>query len=154
MPNGIIVVDREGCIQQINPAGEKILNMTQDTIKGCLAARVFSSLDLSNVLQKAHHLVGVQAQMNDVMVLCNISPMGEMEGAVIVFQALTDFDRVALELEATKRLYETLLTVTNNAYEAKMKFRLSKVVPTLFPVCLLCAKGELLEQWAKLFFRN
>lgn len=118
MPNGLIVVDQNNRIQQMNPSGEKILGMKQEALKGCLFDSVFPSLDLSVVLKQSQHLVGVQTQMNQVTVLCNISPVGEVAGAVIVFQALTDLDKVALELDTTKRLYETLLTVTNIAYEA------------------------------------
>ena len=118
MPNGIIVVDQNNYIQQINPAGEKILELEQEALKGRLFDNVFTSLDLSGVLKQSQHLVGVQTQMNQVTVLCNISPVSEVAGAVIVFQAFTDLDQVALELDATKRLYETLLTVTNIAYEA------------------------------------
>ena len=118
MPNGIIVVDRNNRIQQMNPSGEKILGMKQEALKGCLFSSVFSNLDLSVVLNQSQHLVGVQTQLNQVNVICNISPLGEVAGAVIVFQALTDLDQVALELDSTKRLYETLFTVTNIAYEA------------------------------------
>lgn len=118
MPNGLIFVDRNNRIQQINPSGEKILGLKRESLKGCLFESVFPGLDLSVVLKQSQHLVGMQAQMNKVAVLCNISPVGQVAGAVIVFQAFTDLDQVALELEATKRLYETLLTVINIAYEA------------------------------------
>ncbi len=118
MPNGLIVIDRNKRIQQINPSGQKILGLEQEALMGRLFNSVFPSLDLSGVLKYSQHLVGVQTQMNQVTVLCNISPLSELAGAVIVFQALTDLDQVALELDATKRLYETLLTVTNIAYEA------------------------------------
>lgn len=118
MPNGIIVVDRNNRIQQINPSGEKILGLEQEGLQGHLFSNVFPGLNLSGVLKQSQHLIGVQTEMNQVSVLCNISPVGEGAGAVIVFQALTDFEQVALELDATKRLYETLLTVTNIAYEA------------------------------------
>lgn len=118
MPNGILVVDRDSRILQINPSGGKILKLEQDSIKGRLLSSVFPDLDLTGVLRQSQHLVGVQTEMNRVKVLCNISPVGDLAGAVIVFQALTDFDQVALELDATKRLYETLLTVTDIAYEA------------------------------------
>lgn len=118
MPNGLIFVDRNNRIQQMNPSGEKILGLKQETLKGCLFDSIFPSLDLSVVLKQSQHLVGMQTEMNKVAVLCNISPVGEVAGAVIVFQALTDFDQAALELDVTKRLYETLLIVTNIAYEA------------------------------------
>ncbi|TGE39023.1 PAS domain-containing protein [Desulfosporosinus fructosivorans] len=118
MPNGLIFVDQNNCIQQMNPSSERILGLKQEALKGCLYDSVFPGLDLAVVLNQSQHLVGIKTQMNKVTVLCNISPVGEAAGAVIVFQAFTDLDRVALELDATKRLYETLLTVTNIAYEA------------------------------------
>ncbi|MBC2722121.1 sigma-54-dependent Fis family transcriptional regulator [Desulfosporosinus sp.] len=118
MPNGIIVVDQDNRIQQINPAGEKILGLKQEALKEKFFDTVISGLNLDLILRESQYLVGVQTEMNQVKVLCNISPVGELAGAVIVFQALTDLDQVALELDATKRLYETLLTVTNIAYEA------------------------------------
>lgn len=118
MPNGLIVLDQNQHIQSLNPAGERILGMKQESLKGSLLKRVFPSLDWSEVLNQSQHHVGVHAQLNKVPVLCNISPIGEDGGAVIVFQALNDLDQVAQELDATKRLYETLLTVTNIAYEA------------------------------------
>lgn len=118
MPNGLIFVDQNNRIQQMNPSSEKILGLKQEKVKGCLFDSVFPGIDLDVVLTQSQHLVGIRTQMNKVTVLCNISPVGEVAGAVIVFQAFTDLDQVALELEATKRLYETLLTVTNIAYEA------------------------------------
>ncbi|TGE33493.1 sigma 54-interacting transcriptional regulator [Desulfosporosinus sp. Sb-LF] len=145
MPNGIIVVDRNNCIQQINPAGEKILDLKQKTIIGCLFGSVFPTIDLNAVLKRSQHMVGVQMQMqiNQVTVLCNINPVGETKGAVIVFQALTDFHQVALELDATKRLYETLQTVINNAYEVILVVDdQSKITLVNEAACLLFGKRE------------
>ena len=121
MHNGVIVLDRNHRIQYLNQSGETILGLKKETLQGCLFNSVFPHLDLKPVLKEGRVLVGKQEKLNTVKALCNISPIFEGQntaGAVIVFQPLTDLDQVALELEATKRIYETLLTITNIAYEA------------------------------------
>ncbi|MDI6812906.1 MAG: sigma 54-interacting transcriptional regulator [Desulfitobacteriaceae bacterium] len=121
MHNGVIVVDRNHRIQYLNQSGETILGLKKETLQGCLFNSVFPHLDLKPVLKEGRVLVGIQEKLNTVKALCNISPIfegGGTSGAVIIFQPLTDLDQVASELETTKRLYETLLTITNIAYEA------------------------------------
>ena len=121
MHNGIIVVDNRNCIQLINSAGEKMLGLEEQIIKGCSFTGIFPNIDLTPVFAESHLIVGVKEKLNGIKTLCNISPIVQdtgVAGAIIIFQALTDLDQVASELEATKRLYETLLTVLNIAYEA------------------------------------
>lgn len=118
LPHGLLVLDRETRILQLNPAGEKILGLKEEELNGSLLADAFPNIDPDFTLKSAQHLAGVQADMAGIKVLCNLSPVGRGAGAIVAFQALTELDQVASELEATKRLYETLLTVTNIAYEA------------------------------------
>lgn len=121
MHNGIIVVDKNKRIQLVNQSGEKILGLQQENIRGSIVDDVFPELNLDAVFKDARVIVGVKERLNGVKTLCNISPIvvdGGVAGAIIIFQALTDLDRVASELESTKRLYETLLAVLNIAYEA------------------------------------
>ncbi|KLU62889.1 nitrogen fixation protein VnfA [Peptococcaceae bacterium CEB3] len=118
LPHGLMVVDAGGRVERLNPAGVKILGLAEESLKECPLVDLCPGLDLSTVLQSAQHLLGVQAEMKGVKVLCNVSPVGEGAGAVIAFQAVTDLEQVALELETTKRLNETLATVLNIAYEA------------------------------------
>lgn len=82
---------------------------------------IFPDIDLTPVFEKSRLIIGAKEKLYGIKALCNISPIKDdngVAGAIIIFQALTDLDRVASELEATKRLYETLLTVLNIAYEA------------------------------------
>lgn len=120
MHNGIIVVNKHNRIEFINVSGEKILGLKQENIRGCLFESIFPDITLAPVLEESSLIVGVKEKLNGVKTLCNISPIVQnngIDGAIIIFQALTDLDQVASELEATKRLYETLLTVLNIAYE-------------------------------------
>jgi PAS domain S-box-containing protein len=121
MHNGIIVIDKNNRIQLINQTGEKILGLKQENIQGYLFDDIFPDLSLDSVIKDSRVIVGVKERLNGVKTLCNISPIiveNGVAGAIIIFQTLTDLDRVASELESTKRLYETLLTVLNIAYEA------------------------------------
>ncbi len=121
MHNGVIVADKNYRIRYVNSSGEKILKLRQEDLQGRSFNDVFPGIDLSSVIQAACSFIGVKQRLNGIKTLCNISPIRKEHGtagAIIIFQALTDLDHVASELEATKRLYETLLTVTNIAYEA------------------------------------
>ncbi len=121
MYNGVIVVDRSYSIKFLNDSGQRILKLRREELQGMPFNHIFPGIDLSAVLETACCLVGVKESLNGVASLCNISPMlgtGGTTGAIIIFQTLNDLDSVASELESTKQLYETLLTVTNIAYEA------------------------------------
>ncbi|WP_308895017.1 sigma 54-interacting transcriptional regulator [Candidatus Desulfosporosinus nitrosoreducens] len=118
LPNGLIVVDQNQTIQSLNSAGEKILGLRQESLKGSCLDNVFPNLNWRDILKPAQNRLGIHARLNEVPVLCHVSPIDGKGGAVIVFQALNDLDQTAQELDATKRLYETLLTVTNIAHEA------------------------------------
>ncbi|MHB8155930.1 MAG: sigma 54-interacting transcriptional regulator, partial [Desulfocucumaceae bacterium] len=121
MHNGVIVIDKNSKIRLINRSGEKMLGLRQEKIKGCLFGDILPGIDMTPVFMDSRIIIGVKEKLNGINTLCNISPMVDengVAGAVIIFQALTDLDQVASELEATKRLYETLLTVLNIAYEA------------------------------------
>lgn len=121
MHNGVIVIDKNSRIRLINKSGEKILGLEPDKVNGSLFGNIFPDLDLTPVLKDSRLIIGVKEKLNGIKTLCNISPIVEdstVAGAIIIFQALTDLDQVASELESTKRLYETLSTVLNIAYEA------------------------------------
>jgi transcriptional regulator with PAS, ATPase and Fis domain len=121
MHNGLIVIDKYSRISLINRSGEKMLGLRQEKIKGCLFGEIIPGIDMASVFKESQIIIGVKQKLNGINTLCNISPIVNeygVAGAVIIFQALTDLDQVASELEATKRLYETLLTVLNIAYEA------------------------------------
>lgn len=86
LPLGIIVVDNKNQIQKINPAGEKLLNITEPALKGTMPSSIFSGLDLSQVLEASQGRVGVHTLSNNAdKVFWIMSQVGET-GAVIVIQ--------------------------------------------------------------------
>lgn len=121
MHNGVIVVDGETKIQLLNQPAAKILHLDHGDVLGKPFASVFPGVDLEPVIAKSQWLIGLKAHWNGAAVMCNISPLvaeGEVQGAIVIFQPLTELDQIASELETTKSLSETLSAVLNIAYEA------------------------------------
>lgn len=121
MHNGVIVVSRDYRVELMNQSAAGILRLDGAAVTGRLFPEVFPGLDLAPVIEASQWRIGVKASWYGVTVMCNVSPVtagGQVVGAIIIFQPLTELDRIASELETTKELYETLLTVLNIAYEA------------------------------------
>lgn len=121
MHNGVIVVDNDLDIRLVNQSAAKILRLKQETVLGRPFADLFPGIDLMPVISRRQWLIGIKAGWKETGVMCNISPLmseGKVQGAIIIFQPLTELDQIASELETTKSLYETLSAVLNIAYEA------------------------------------
>lgn len=121
MHNGVIVIDKEFKVRLMNEPASQILGLDEAGTIGNPLSEIFPSLALEPVINDGQWLIGVKALWQDLEVMCNISPLiGEkgVNGAIIILQPLTELDELASELESTKRIYETLLTALNIAYEA------------------------------------
>lgn len=121
MHNGVIVVSQDYQIELCNQSAAKILNLDDEKIIGKPFHESFPGVDLISVIEHSQRHIGLKANWHGVTVMCNISPLtveGQVVGGIIIFQPLTELDRLASELETTKELYETLLAVLNIAYEA------------------------------------
>lgn len=121
MHNGVIVVGRDYRVELINQSAANILQLDRAGVTGKPFREMFPGMDLAPVIEQSQWHIGLKANWYGVTVMCNVSPLtagGQAVGAIIIFQPLTELDRIASELETTKELYETLLTVLNIAYEA------------------------------------
>jgi transcriptional regulator with PAS, ATPase and Fis domain len=121
MHNGVIVVDNDLTIRLFNQPAAKILSLEQENVLGRSFPDLFPGIDLMPVIGERQWLIGVKAGWKETGVMCNISPLVSekgVQGAIVIFQPLTELDQIASELETTKSLYETLTAVLNIAYEA------------------------------------
>jgi transcriptional regulator with PAS, ATPase and Fis domain len=119
MHNGLIAVSLEGNVNSINRAAEKILNTTAESV-GKPVNLLLSGLDLENVLKNGDASIGIKHSQGDLSLLCNINPIivrDKLTGANIVFQDLTDLNRLVSELESVTEHYETLQSVMDIAYD-------------------------------------
>lgn len=120
MYNGLVTIDPWKKITRINRAGEKILNQTNQNLKGTLIRDLLPGLDLDRVLILGTSMVGIEYFHHNLTLVCNITPIEEnnqITGCVIVFQDLTDLIRTVSELESVTKLYGTLKLVMDNAYD-------------------------------------
>ncbi len=120
MHNGLIAVSLEGNVNSINRAAEKILNTTAKESVGKPVDLLLSGLDLDSVLKNGDASIGIKHSQGDLSLLCNINPIivhDKLTGANIVFQDLTDLNRLVSELESVTEHYETLQSVMDIAYD-------------------------------------
>lgn len=134
MHNGLVVVDADGLIININHAAEKILGTTSSDSIGKPADFLLRKLKLDDVLVKGEVAIGIKHCIDDTTLLCNITPLiseDQIASAVIVFQDLTDLKRIASELETVTELYETLRSVMEIAYDGIIVVNEKGVISTI-----------------------
>ncbi len=120
MHNGLIAISLEGMVNSINRAAEKILDTTAADAVGKPVHPLLPGLDLDNVLKKGESSIGIKHSEGELSLLCNINPIfvhGKLTGANIVFQDLTDLNRIVSELASVTEHYETLQSVMEIAYD-------------------------------------
>jgi len=120
MYNGLIALDGSGFITSINRAAETILCTNASEAIGKAVSQVLPGLGLDDVMVGGNPSVGILHSQGDLSLLCNITPItcdGAVTGAIIVFQDLTDLIRIVDELESVTKLYRTLQSVMDFAYD-------------------------------------
>lgn len=120
MYNGLLVLDMNSTVVELNKAAEKILSTTQREARGRQADSLLPGLKLDDVLLGGRSSVGYLYSAQDMSLLCNITPITREEritGAIIVFQDVTDLFRIVTELESVTKLYRTLQSVMDLAYD-------------------------------------
>ena len=120
MHNGLVAVDSRGLVTKINQTAEKIFGITASQAHGKPVPLHFQGLELEDVLVKGMVSIGVKSIHGDHSLLCNITPIiniGNISGAIIIFQDLTDLECIASELESVTKLYDILQSVMEIAYD-------------------------------------
>ena len=120
MYNGLLVLDTNSTIVKLNRATEKILSTTRERAGGLRADALLPGLKLDEVLIGGRPSVGHLYTGQGMNLLCNITPItreGKITGAIIVFQDVTDLVRIITELESVTKLYRTLQSVMDLAYD-------------------------------------
>lgn len=120
MYNGLIALDENGVIISINKAAETILSSNISDAVGKPVNTLLPGLKFGGVLADGNPSVGILHSQEELSLLCNITPITREEnitGAIIVFQDLTDLIRIVTELESVTKLYRTLQSVMDFAYD-------------------------------------
>lgn len=116
MHNGVIVVDSQGMVTHINIGARRILNLETNTYLGHSFKALLPNFDLTPSLIYGEVKIGIKYKHRNITMVINITPLnieGDIAGAIIIFQDLTDLEHTAKELETVKALNKTFDTVLN-----------------------------------------
>lgn len=125
MHNGLIAVDQDKLVRMVNRATEKCLGTTASQLTKMPISNLFPDLDIDQVMTKGDTVVGARTSRGDRNFLCNIAPiiddgnstLKEVIGAIVVFQDMTELERIASTLEFVTKLNHTLQSVLDIAYD-------------------------------------
>ncbi len=120
MHNGLVAIDRKGAVVEINKAAQKALSVDGEETLGRDVTEILPGLQLESVLEKGQPSIGHLFSAHEISLLCNITPItreGKVNGAIIVFQDVTDLVLIITELESVTKLNRTLQSVMNLAYD-------------------------------------
>jgi transcriptional regulator with PAS, ATPase and Fis domain len=120
MHNGLLVVDGTAKVVELNRAARTILATTRDRAVGRHADDLLPGLDAAGALAGARPLAGRICRGKGMSLLCNITPLNGEDsatGLIVVFQDMTELVRVAEELKSVTRVYRTLQSVMDLAYD-------------------------------------
>ncbi|MDD4802872.1 MAG: sigma 54-interacting transcriptional regulator [Syntrophomonas sp.] len=109
MQEGIITVDRKGCILRINQAAQKMFDITLPEIQGLHINDVFPEIKYTG-----KRSLGLRCKIRSVAVIAYQSPIMEHRkqiGTNLIFLDVTDAEAIAKELEIVNELQTSLMGV-------------------------------------------
>ncbi|GBF33064.1 nitrogenase-specific transcriptional regulator NifA [Desulfocucumis palustris] len=119
MQNAVVAVDAEKRITLLNSSAEKLLGLKGQDAAGRHYRKILGEIGLEASFLGTAQL-GLKHKINGSATIVNILPIisrGTVNGTIVVFQDLTEFEQVARELEIVKNLNQTLDTVLNIIYD-------------------------------------
>jgi len=118
--NGILTVNDEGLIIQINPAAEEFLQLARSDVIRHPVEDFLPETRLREVMQTRKGEVLQKWSYKDKIFISNQTPIinnGEVIGAVAVFQDISALELVSEELSSTKRIKEELDTIIESSFD-------------------------------------
>ncbi|MFZ5652647.1 MAG: sigma 54-interacting transcriptional regulator [Bacillota bacterium] len=122
--NGIIAVDRDGIVTIFNSAAEKITRRGKSQALGRHLSEVIIPQGLLDVLKEGkaqrHYKFSVNYSTGTHTYLTNRSPIiekGQVDGAVAVFQDVSEIEFISEELSSVKQLNNELECIIQSSYD-------------------------------------
>ncbi|ADO77692.1 sigma 54-interacting transcriptional regulator [Halanaerobium praevalens] len=109
--NGIISVDLDAKVVSCNQAAEEMLGEKSEDIVGKKLKKVIPNNDIQKVLDSETKSLSQKVRYKDKTFLANRSPLykeGELDGAISVFQDISELEEVSKELTYVKNLNKEL----------------------------------------------
>ncbi|GAW93032.1 sigma 54-interacting transcriptional regulator [Calderihabitans maritimus] len=118
--NGVIVVDRQELITLVNRAAERLLKISRKEVLGKPIREVLPESRLHEVLATGRPQLNEKKMVEDKVLLINRTPFykdGVLQGAVSIFQDITELETVTKELKQLRELKEELEAVFDASYD-------------------------------------
>ncbi|MEQ8200768.1 MAG: sigma 54-interacting transcriptional regulator [Syntrophomonadaceae bacterium] len=118
--NGVVAINTKGIITIFNPSAERIWGISVTDALGKHIEEMVPDSGLYKALQIGENQSYQRQAVGDKVVMANrniVKVDGKVIGAISVFEDITEFEKIAHELERVKLLEATLTDVIENPYE-------------------------------------
>ncbi|MGI6097744.1 MAG: sigma-54 interaction domain-containing protein [Dethiobacteria bacterium] len=151
--DAVEIVDSKGIINYTNPAFTRVTGIAREERVGKNIFEVSPNGALASSLLRQKPVVGYRTKVggSDVEVISNASPIvidGEIIGAVVVFQPITDILKLMEELQKSTAIIENLYAEIDQITRSKYSFKdlygqgKSKIFQETLEMAKKAAKGD------------
>lgn len=120
MYNGIVAIDRQGIIILFNKAAAEMLEVTKEEVIGRIIDEVVPTTGLLEVVNTGKLKSNQKMLFGNRTIISNRSPIlrdGVIIGAMGVFQDISDFEALSLELNSVKEVYHNFDAIIESVDE-------------------------------------
>ena len=118
--NGIITCDVNGKMRLINPAAEKMLNISRFDVLGKEISNTFLKLKMKEVIATGKTVLAGKLFYRGRILITSVGPVKHYDsivGAIAVLQDISDFESISDELRYTKELKNDLNTIIESSFD-------------------------------------
>lgn len=118
--NSIISINKQGMINIINPAAERIIGVKAEDAIGCHISEVIPNTNLLEILKTGKSDFGQKLTIGNRTVITNRTPVildNEIVGAVAVFQDISEIEDILRKLDVCKKLSVELNAIIESSYD-------------------------------------
>ena len=120
--NGVVVIDAAGTIIVFNESATHMVGMEREHLIGRFMGDVFPEAwgNMKKIMDTGVPQVGIKFPLGNTFVIANRNPIygqGKIIGLISIFQDISEFDRIASELELYMRHNAELNAIINSSYD-------------------------------------
>lgn len=109
--NGVVAIDQQGIIKLFNEAAAKIMGVAKEETIGRRVEEVIPNTSLLEILKTSKAENNQKMHLGNCEIISNRGPIckdGKIVGAIGVFQDISDFEALSLELDNVKEINNDL----------------------------------------------
>lgn len=132
LENGVIGINRRRIITALNPAAEKMLGVRAKDMLGREVSTVLPQIKVHEVLEdgEVRNWLKIPGRSGILAKYLPVYKDNEPSGAIAVLHDLTEYEKLAQELEVVKELQQTLATVLELAYDGLLVVNQQGIITT------------------------